>query len=161
MLPQEPERGPRWENCAPLFAKYMIRVGPSDAYVETCNQRRPQGSRGMEGPDAQSGRQGRSADRQEGRKGQEGGAEDEGSLDTAPARANCQVITIPSLYRMSCHYHPCTPTSRSSRNTPPHPATSTSRTNAAAFVFLPAATRARIIPTDIDPLRHLNHLGVR
>ena len=43
---------------------------------------------------AVSGLQGRSAGRQKGRKGQEGGAEDEGSLDTAPARANCQVITI-------------------------------------------------------------------
>ena len=47
------------------------------------------------------------------------------------------------------------------RNTPPHPATSTSSTNAAAFVFLSATTRARIIPTDVDPLRHLNHLSVR
>ena len=65
-----------------------------EAYLETYNRKRPHRGRAMEGSYAVSGLQGRSAGRRKGRKGQEGGAEDEGSLDTAPARANCQVITI-------------------------------------------------------------------
>ena len=65
-----------------------------EAYLETYN-RRATAPRSRHGePHALSGLQGQPHGRQEGRTGREGGRQQEGSLDVARARAECQVITI-------------------------------------------------------------------